>query len=134
MTGAALAVDFGDARIGLAVTNPERTMAVPRGVVPAQPLGQAVKDIRAVVASAGVTRLVIGLPRTLVGGEGPQAARVRAFAETLRSATGLPVEFVDERFTSRDATAAAAAKGTDPDAEAARLILETWIDRQRRSP
>ncbi len=134
MTGVVLALDVGGQRIGVALSDPEQRVAVAHSIVPAQPPAEARKHLAALAASEGANRIVVGLPRTLEGSEGPQARTVRAFAEALGAATGLPLEFVDERFTSRDAEAAAAAKGTAPDAEAARLILEIWIDRQRTSP
>ncbi len=127
-----LALDYGAQRIGLALSDPEQERALAHGVIAAQPRDGALEELRRLSAVESVERIVIGLPLTLAGGEGPQAAETRAFAERVREATGIPVEFVDERFTSGDAAKAAAEKGTAPDAEAARLILDAWL--QKRSP
>lgn len=127
-----LALDYGVQRIGLALTDPDERHALAHDVFPGQPPAAALEAIQRLVHTAGVTRLVVGFPRTLTGDEGPQAQAVKVFGDTLTAATRLPVEYVDERFTSRDAERIAAEKGTAPDAEAARLILETWL--ARRSP
>lgn len=132
--GTVLALDYGGERIGVAVTDREQTHALAHGVVSAKPPDRAVREIQSIITSAGTERIVVGLPLTLAGTEGAQAAAVRTFAAALREATGLPVEFVDERYTSREAGEAARVKGTPADAEAARLILETWIGRQARTP
>lgn len=126
-----LALDYGAERIGVAITDPERRHALAWGVLAAQPRDRALIALRDLLAAESVGHVVVGLPLTLAGTEGPQVAETRAFAEAVRAATRLPVDFVDERFTSGDAAKAAAAKGTAPDAEAARLILESWLQRSR---
>lgn len=131
--GAVLGIDYGDVRIGLAVTDPERKHALARDVVPARPLSDALRAILEVIARESVDQLVLGLPLRLDGEEGEQAQKTRDFAVALENATHLPLEFIDERFTSSGAHAAARMKGTHAaDAEAARLILETWLDRQKK--
>lgn len=129
-----LALDYGTRRIGVAVTDEGRRVALARGVVVAADLSAAFKDIRAIIRQEHVERIIVGLPLKLSGGEGKQAAVVREFGEQLQAASGLPVEYVDERFTSHDAARIAAEKGTESDAEAARLILQTWLDKKRTSP
>lgn len=128
--GPVLALDYGVKRIGLAVTDRDRQHALAHSVVAAQPEQAALTDIARVVVEERVVAVVVGLPITLGGNEGIQARATRQFAERLRGVTKLPVEFLDERFTSRAAEAAARAKGTAADAEAARLILQTWLDRR----
>lgn len=125
--GPVLALDYGDQRIGLAVTDPERRYALSRGVIPAQPQADAVEALTRLIAEERVVELVLGLPRTLEGTEGEQARKTRAFAQAVESAVRLPVTFVDERFTTALAERLAREKGTAPDAEAARLILEAWL-------
>lgn len=129
--GVVLAIDHGDARIGVAVTDTAREHALAHSAIPAEPPDEALAALRRLIAAEQIELVIVGLPLTLEGGEGPQAAVVRAFGERLGAATGLPVEYVDERFTSGEAEAAARAKGTEPDAEAARLILEAWLAQQR---
>lgn len=126
-----LALDYGDQRIGVAVTDAEQQHALARGVVAAQPLSSALDALQDITDIERVERILVGLPRTLEGGEGLQARVVREFGDVLAAATSLPIEYIDERLTSRDAARIASEKGTAPDAEAARLILETWLERKR---
>lgn len=122
-----LALDYGDQRIGLALTDREQQHALAHGTVAAEPEHEALRAIMGIIASESVGRLVVGLPLTLRGAEGFQAEKARAFGTALARETGLPVDFVDERFTSGAAAEAAAEKGSETDAEAARLILEAWL-------
>lgn len=122
-----LALDYGERRIGLAVTDPEQRTALAYGVVAAQPREESLAGIRRVIAAESVESIVVGLPLTLEGREGSQAEKARAFGKALAETTRLPVEFFDERFTSGTAFEAAKEKGTAEDAEAARLILEGWL-------
>lgn len=126
-----LGIDYGDQRIGLAVTDPADEVALTHSTIPAQPLDTALSAIQRVIAAEHIERIVIGLPLTLAGEEGDQVKKTRAFAATLAEHTGLPQDTMDERFTSGAAAEAAKAKGTSTDAEAARLILEGWLARQR---
>ncbi|TSC73003.1 MAG: methionyl aminopeptidase [Parcubacteria group bacterium Gr01-1014_38] len=130
--GVVLGLDYGDQRIGLAVTDPEGERALAHSTIPAQPFDAAVSALQRVIAAENVARIVIGLPLTLEGREGEQAQKTKEFAATLAERTGLPQEFADERFTSAAAEETAAAKGISPDAEAARLILEGWLVRRSR--
>ena len=130
--GAVLAIDYGDQRIGLAVTDPAQEHALAHSAIPAQPGDAAVSAIQRVIASENIERIVIGLPLTLEGREGEQVQKTKEFAAALAERTGLPQEFADERFTSAAAEETAAAKGISPDAEAARLILEGWLVRRSR--
>lgn len=133
--GAALGIDYGDARIGLAITDPDRQYALAHGVVKAGSFPAVLETIRAVIERERVDTIVVGLPLKLDGTEGEQAAKTRAFAAQLRGAVGLPLELVDERFTSRAGEDAARLKGSPhADAEAARLVLESWLTRRSHSP
>lgn len=129
---AVLALDYGDQRIGLAVTDAAQEHALAHSTVPAQPLETALNALQRIIATENVERVVLGLPLTLEGHEGEQVQKTRSFAAALAERIGLPQEFVDERFTSSAAEEAAAAKGTSPDAEAARLILEGWLGRRQK--
>lgn len=127
---AALGIDYGDQRIGLAVTDAAGEVALAHSTIPAQPLDTTLSAIQRVIAAENIERIVIGLPLTLEGREGDQAQKTRAFAAALAERTGLPQDMMDERFTSGAAAEAAKAKGTSTDAEAARLILEGWLARR----
>jgi putative Holliday junction resolvase len=96
-----VAVDYGSARTGVAVSDPSGTIARPLGVVERvgdeAGLGRLVELIRAEEAE----RVVVGLPLTLRGERGEQARETEAFVEALRAAVDVPVESFDERFTTR---------------------------------
>jgi putative holliday junction resolvase len=119
-----LAVDHGDARAGIAISDPSGTVARPLGV--AEP-----PDAEAVAAAAranGAERVVVGLPVSLDGTEGPQAQRARRFAGELAAALDVPVETYDERLTTRLADASARAGARAPaDALAAAHLLESYL-------
>jgi putative Holliday junction resolvase len=96
-----LALDHGTKRIGLAVSDPEGRFALGLDTLVRVPGHDPVKDIQAICQQYAVTHLLIGLPRTLKGDEGPQAQKVRDFAAKLTRRLGLPVVFWDERLTSK---------------------------------
>lgn len=126
-----LALDVGDARIGVAVTDEAGTTALAHTVITATPLREAVAALAELAAATHAARVVVGLPLTLEGREGTQARKTRAFADVLQRTVPLPLEFVDERFTSGEAGRIAREKGSALDAEAARLILDAWLARHR---
>ena len=93
------------------------------------------------LAERAVSLVVIGLPLNMDGTEGPSARAVRAFAERLVAATGLPIEMFDERLTTfeaedrlRQASTSRAAKKAARDAVAAAVILEGWLESRRVQP
>jgi putative holliday junction resolvase len=126
------AVDHGAARVGCAVSDPTGTIARPLGVVePPDP--RAVAEL-AVEHEAEL--VVVGLPLTLSGAEGPQAAQARAFRDALAAILDAPVETYDERLTTRLAEhSARAGAGAPSDALAAAHLLESYLRRpNRRTP
>lgn len=130
----ALALDVGTVRIGVALMDPEGKYALADVVLPAEPRADALRDIGRRVHEHHVSLVLIGLPLLLNGTEGEQAMFVRAFAEELAREVPCAIEFLDERFTTKAAQESARAKGMDtPDAEAARLILQTWLDRHQKA-
>jgi len=125
-----LALDVGDRRIGLAVGDDAfgLTRALPT-LRRSRRLAADIERIASIARGEEVGALVIGLPLTLRGEAGPQAERVRRFAASL-GPIGLPVELYDERNT----TVEAARRGEpDPDAGAARVLLEDFLS-SRRAP
>jgi len=122
-----LALDVGDRRIGMAVGDVGGGIARPLRTLKRRSVVADLAAVKEVVRNEEVSALVIGLPLTLRGEEGPQAARVRRFADACRD-LGLPIELYDERYT----TAEAAHQGAkDPDAGAAVVLLEDLL-RSRR--
>lgn len=122
-----LALDVGDRRIGLAVGDEEGGLARPLRTLERRSLETDVRAIADVIRREEVAALLIGLPLTLRGEEGHQAARVRTFAAAC-ALLGLPIEMYDERFTTSQGAIEGAA---DPDAGAASVLLEDFF-RSRR--
>ena len=123
-----LALDVGERRIGLAVGDDAFGLARPLRTLARRNVEADLASLRELITKEEVGALVIGLPLTLRGEDGPQAQRVRRFADACAS-LGLPVELYDERFT----TAEAAHRGArDLDAGAATVLLEDFLSRRRR--
>jgi len=131
---AALGVDFGERRIGLAVAH--GGVAVPLETLERRTDRAAVGAIAALARRHGCGVLVVGEPRRLGGGRGEAAERARRFGAKLEAKSGLPVVFVDEALTSVEAAARLAEAGVDPrrrpgriDAVAAQILLQEALDR-----
>jgi putative holliday junction resolvase len=134
-----MAVDPGSRRVGIAVSDPTGTIAQPLSAVAAEPSATLVERLAALAREQDAGSLVVGLPRRLDGGLGPEAKAARALAADLRRATGLPVTLVDERLTSVAAERALMAGGASrarrrqlSDQVAAALILQSHLDAERR--
>src|SRR5215470_18091362 len=134
-----MAVDPGSRRVGVAVSDPTGTIAQPLSTLAAEPAATLVERLASVARDQGAGHLVVGLPRRLDGGQGPEARAARALADDLRRATGLPVTLVDERLTSVAAERALLAGGASrarrrqlSDQVAATLILQSHLDAQAR--
>lgn len=134
----ALALDIGEVRVGIAVSDASGSVAMPVKVLPAQEVLSCARTFRLLIEDYEPDVLVCGLPQTLAGEEGPQAARIRAAAERISRATNLPVAFADERLSSREAKRILREQGLTErsmrgkvDMVAASLFLQTWLDEQR---
>jgi putative Holliday junction resolvase len=138
--GRVLGVDLGDVRIGVAISDDARRMAVPLGTVHVgQPPGE-LKAIAGLVRENDVTVVVVGLPLSLDGTRGPRASLAEAFADGLRSIVPVPVILHDERLTTveaerglRRAGVASRDRRAVVDAEAARILLQSWLETDRGS-
>lgn len=125
----ALALDYGAARTGVAVSDATGTLARPVGVVAGAATDAGLDRIEELVAEHDVDVVVVGLPLTLRGEHGPQAQETWAFVEALRTRIDVPVETEDERFTT---TLAQQTGGRAPeDALAAAHLLQGWLERAR---
>ena len=131
---AVIGIDHGSRRIGLAVGSEETGQAFARPALQRRDEAGDLAQIAALARAEGTRRVVLGLPRSMDGSEGPQAAAARGFGEKLR-AIGLEVSFVDERLTSWEAGERLKATGRAPsrasgerDSAAARLILQEYLD------
>jgi len=93
-----LALDYGSARTGVAVSDPTGTVARPVGVVQRAGEENGLAELARLARKEEVERVVVGLPLTLRGTRGEQAAETERFVEALRAAVDVPVELFDERF------------------------------------
>ncbi len=118
-----LALDYGSARTGVAVSDPTGQVARPVGVVEAAATEAGLRRLAALVETEEADRVVVGLPLTLRGERGAQAEETERFVEALRAAVSVPVELYDERFTSVLA-------GGD-DARAAAHLLSSYLEWSR---
>ena len=120
-----LALDYGRARTGVAVSDPTGTIARPVGVVEQAGSDPGLARLMQLIAEHEVERVIVGMPLTLRGERGEQARETEAFIETLAGATDVPVVAFDERFTTdlAEQTPAAAAE----DARAAAHLLSSYL-------
>lgn len=120
-----LALDYGAARTGVAVSDATGTIARPLEVVERAASPAGLRRIAELVRAHGAERVVVGLPLTLRGARGEQARETEEFVRALRAALAVPVETYDERFTT--ALAARAAGDAPEDARAAAHLLESYL-------
>jgi putative pre-16S rRNA nuclease len=125
MPGRILALDHGEARCGCAVSDPSGTLATPLPAVERPDTSKGLSTLARLVEEQAAERVVVGLPRTLAGGEGEQAGRARVFAERLEGRVSVPVELHDERLTTRLAERTGGA--ADSDSRAAAHLLESYL-------
>ena len=130
-----LALDIGEVRVGIAVSDPGERVATPVCVLPAAEVEGMASSFRRVLEDWEPELLLSGLPVTLAGEEGPQAERIRGIAEKVAKASGLPLAFADERLTSREAKQILRQQGLNEksmrgkvDMVAASLMLQAWLD------
>jgi putative holliday junction resolvase len=127
-----LALDYGSARTGVAVSDPTGALARPLEVVENASSPAGLKHLLDLVEREGAERIVVGLPVTLRGERGAQAKETEAFVSALRAVTDVPVESFDERFTTK----LAESRPTDApsDAVAAAHLLSTYLEWQSALP
>lgn len=121
-----LALDYGSARTGVAVSDPTGTVARPLGVVEGAASEQGLGRIVELAREEQAERIVVGLPITLRGERGVQAEETERFMSALRAATDIPVESFDERFTTK--LAQATPSDSAEDALAAAHLLTTYLE------
>ena len=125
----AIALDYGAARTGVALSDATGTLARPLCVVDRAGSAAGLARVAALVAEHGAEVVVVGLPLTLRGERGAQARETEVFVEALRGRLDVPVETEDERFTT---TLARQSGGRAPeDALAAAHLLQGWLERTR---
>jgi putative Holliday junction resolvase len=137
-----LGVDLGAKRIGLAVSDAEGRVAFPAGVLESRGPAQDVAALARIVRERGAGCVVVGLPIHMSGRRGPEAEAAVRFARALAQEAGVPVETLDERWTSREAERALAEMGRtgkrrargEVDELAATLLLRSFLERRAASP
>jgi putative Holliday junction resolvase len=133
----ALALDYGSARTGVAVSDPSGTLARPLCVVEKVGAERGMAELCAIIEREAPAVVVVGLPLTLRGERGPQAIETEAFVDRLRSRCSIPIRTEDERLTTsiarRMPTSSRRRTTTRPssdDAQAAAVLLQSFLDRR----
>ena len=134
-----MAIDYGDARTGVAISDASGLLAGFTTVIHSRKSEIVVEELVKLIAGHGVEELVMGFPRNMDGTEGPRAELYRGFAALLEEAAGMPVHLWDERRTTIEAHQILHAGGkkmkqhkNTVDAVAATLILEGYLTKKRR--
>ena len=132
-----LAIDFGERRVGVAISDPSGRISLPLATLERQNDAQVIDNLAEIVRDQGVELIVIGEPRRLDGSRGDAAARVASFARKLQGTIALPYLLVDETLTSREAERRLRQAGIDPrkspekvDALAAQILLEEVLEQR----
>ena len=136
-----LGIDFGERRIGLAISDPDARLAVPLATLHRHDDSSAIREIIEIAQREGVEGLVIGEPVGLDGTRGPAAARIQRFVGRLEKASGMPCQLIPETLTSREAERRLAAAGIARrqwseriDQVAAQILLQEALDERRQEP
>jgi putative holliday junction resolvase len=127
-----LALDYGSARCGCAVSDPTGTLATPIDPIERPATRRGFARLTELVRDREVERIVVGLPLGLSGADTEQTREARAFADRLAGAVSVPVEMYDERFTTAIAARSGDAR-TSEDSRAAAVLLEDWLARHGSS-
>lgn len=130
-----IALDVGERRIGVAVSDPTGTLATPHSVIQRRSKAKDFATVARLVAELGAERVVVGLPLSLNGEVGPQARRVTRYARALAQTLDVPVELYDERYSTVTADELLAESGRKRrvpiDAAAAAVILQDYLESHR---
>ena len=136
-----LGIDYGDVRVGLALSDVSETLAGGIGTVKITGMKDAVRQIVSVVKEKQVEKIVLGLPKNMDGSEGASASKIRAFAELLgKELPDVPISFWDERRTSILAADYMSITGTfgqkrknSVDTLSAEIILQSFLDHEKNA-
>jgi putative Holliday junction resolvase len=124
-----LALDYGSARCGVAVSDPTGTLATPLDPVLRPGTKKGLQRLAALAAELGAERIVVGLPVSLSGADSAQTRETRQFADRLQAAVAVPVELYDERYTTSLAEQAGGTAALD--SRAAAILLDEWLNVRR---
>jgi putative Holliday junction resolvase len=146
-SGRLLGLDVGERRIGVAISDPDRSFALPLHSIDRRQVSDAIAALAELVAQEEVGEIVVGLPLSLSGDAGPQAETTREFAAQLEARLNLPVHLWDERLSTQEAMRRVGGESrergrhsrrevrrgpaADTDAIAASIILQAYLDHER---
>lgn len=133
-----LGIDLGRKRIGLAISDPSERVALPAGMIESRGRRADLAAVTHLARERGVQQIVVGLPLHMDGRAGPEALAARAFAKALETESGIPVETLDERWSSVEAERTLRETGQsrrkrktgEADTLAATLLLRTFLERR----
>jgi putative Holliday junction resolvase len=127
-----LALDVGDRRIGIALSDPQGILASPVTIIERTGEGRAERAILDIIEKHAVGKIIVGLPVSMDGAIGPQATKTKSFAESLRLKTAVPIDYRDERLSTVSAMRLKPSKSKNKkfhhDAMAAAVILQSYLD------
>jgi putative Holliday junction resolvase len=130
-----LALDHGTVRIGVALSDELKMIASPLEYIPAEPFGEFLARLKALIAAKEVEQIIVGMPRNMDGSYGPAAEKVRAFIATLQETITVPIRTWDERLTSSQANRILIAGNVRRDQRkekvdkmAAAILLQSYLD------
>ena len=136
-----LGIDFGTVRIGLALSDPTGTLASPLPHLEKKTISQINAALTELVETHEISRVVVGLPRNMDGSYGPAAEKVRDFISKIQGSIGIPIETLDERLTTMQASKQLSQIGLNQrdlrkkiDSSSASLILQQYLDRKSLIP
>lgn len=140
LRGRVMALDVGERRVGVAMSDLSQTLASPYTTLLAHPHAVLFQKIVQLIHKEEVVVLVVGLPISLSGHEGPQAQRIRQFIDALSAHVSIPLETCDERYTTAEAQRMMIEAGIRPeqrkakiDEVAASIILQDYLNQQRHN-
>lgn len=135
-----LGVDYGDSRVGLAVSDEMRVLASPLPPLQTGSMRKTIDEVAKIARETGAAVIVVGLPLNMNGTEGPQAGKVRAFGSKLGEVTGAEIVYKDERLTTVQAHRAFDQAGVSKsrrsrlvDSVSAQIILQSYLDAAARA-
>lgn len=130
-----LALDHGTVRIGVALSDELKMIASPLEYISAEPFGEFLTRLKALIAAKEVEQIIIGMPRNMDGSYGPAAEKVRTFIATLKETITVPIRTWDERLTSSQANRILIASNVRRDQRkekvdkmAAAILLQSYLD------
>ena len=126
-----VALDYGSARCGVALSDPTRTLATPLDPVLRPATRKGFGRLVALIGELEAETVLVGLPLSLSGGDSDQTRETRAFVQRLSDRLNVPIEVYDERFTTKLARQSGGVKAED--SRAAAVLLESWLARGRSS-